>query len=165
MPSLLRLDLAPLTFEALGNDQNYREVVQDQDGVTDFRFRYVLRGHTGGYDNAETVAWSRSVATPLVATFGRIRMAGWLIQPIQLDPSRAVATCLKPADGDSSGGVILRLWETAGRSDPVQISLKGYREGHPHRPARTDQSKLAIADGHIEVKPNPHGFCSVRLLP
>ena len=41
----LRMDLDPLSFEALGNDQNYRESIRDQHGVTDFRFRYSLRAH------------------------------------------------------------------------------------------------------------------------
>ena len=35
----LRLDLDPVTFEALGNDQNYTEVTRDQNMETDFRFR------------------------------------------------------------------------------------------------------------------------------
>ncbi len=161
----LRLDLAPLTFEAIGNDQNYREVVQDQDGVTDFRFRYVLRGHADGYSQCQTVAWSRSVTTPLAATWGGIPSERKTRPTVRLDPSRAIATCLKPADGDSSGGLILRLWETAGQSDPVQVAVKGYRKAILTDLLERDQSELAITDGHIEVKPNPHGFCSVRLLP
>jgi len=161
----LRLDLAPLTFEALGNDQNYREVAQDQDRVTDFRFRYVLRGHAGGYDNAGTVAWSRAVATPLAAILGRIPDERMTCPTIQLDSSRAIATCLKPADGDSSGGFILRLWETAGRSDPIPIGLKGYRKAILTDLLERDRSEFDLVDGHIDVKPNPHGFCSIRLLP
>ncbi len=161
----LRLDLATLTFEALGNDQNYREVVQDQDGVTDFHFRYVLRGRAGPYDQPETVAWSRSVATPLVATVGSIPGDGIAHPAVQFDPTRTIATCFKPADGDSSGGFILRLWETAGRSEPVLIDLKGCRKAILTDLLERDRSELAIADGHIEIKPNPHGFSSVRLLP
>ena len=161
----LRLDLAPLTFEALGNDQNYREVAQDQDRVTDFRFRYVLRGHAGGYDNAGTVAWSRAVATPLVAILGRVPEERMTCPSIQLDPARAIATCLKPADGDGSGGFILRLWETAGRSDPIPIGLKGYRKAILTDLLERDRSELGMADGHIELGANPHGFSSVRLLP
>jgi hypothetical protein len=161
----LRLDLASLTFEALGNDQNYREVAQDQDRVTDFRFRYVLRGHAGGYDNVGTVAWSRAVATPLVVILGRIPDERMTCPTIQLDSARAIATCLKPADGDSSGGLILRLWEIAGRSDPIPIGLKGYRRAILTDLLERDRSELGMADGHIEVRANPHGFCSVRLLP
>ncbi len=159
------LDLTPLTLEALGNDQNYREVTQDQDGVTDFRFRYVLRGHARGYDNPETVAWSRSVAAPLVSVLGYLADERTSRPAIQLDQSRAVATCLKSADGDSSGGFILRLWETAGKSGPVRIGLTGYRKAIATDLLERDQKELPTVDRHIEAQVNPHGLCGIRLLP
>ncbi len=169
---------SPLRFEALGNDQNYREVTQDQDGVTDFRFRYVLRGHTGGYRNAETVAWSRNVATPLPSVLGSVRRgdppwspkagagkrAGTGACPY-VDPSRAIATCLKPADGDSAGGFILRLWETAGRSDSIRIGPTEYSKAVQTDLLERDQKELPIADGYIEAKINANGLSSIRLLP
>jgi len=161
----LRMDLDPLTFEALGNDQNYREVAQDQDGVQDFRFRYVLCARTDGYRNSEAVAWSRSVATPLLSVQGIIpneRKAG---PAIRLDGSRAIATCLKPADGDGSGGFILRVWETAGTSDPIRILLRGYSRAVTTDLLERDQGELPATDGRIETKVNPYGFCSIRLLP
>jgi hypothetical protein len=162
---VLRQDLGPLTFEALGNDQNYREVVQDQDGVTDFRFRYVLRAHRKGYDNAETVAWSRSVATPLVSAPGALPPERTIRPMVQLDGSRAVATCLKPADGEGALGCILRLWEVAGRSTPVRIGLPGCTKAIVTDLLERDQNELPLRDGHIEAKINPYGFYSIRLLP
>jgi alpha-mannosidase len=161
----LRLDLVPITFEALGNDQNYREVTQDQDGVTDFRFRYVLCGHAGGYRNAETIPWSRSVATPLLSVFGSVPKERRSRPVIGLDPSRAIATCLKPADGDSAGGFILRWWETAGKPDPIGIDLPGYKQAFQTDLLERDQRHLPIADGRIEAKINPNGLSSIRLLP
>jgi hypothetical protein len=88
-----------------------------------------------------------------------------------VDPSRAIATCLKPADGDSAGGFILRLWETAGRPDPIRIGLTGYSRAvqtdllERDVGANNDSPQLPIADGHIEAKVNPNGFSSIRLLP
>ncbi|MEN6576962.1 MAG: glycoside hydrolase family 38 C-terminal domain-containing protein [Phycisphaerales bacterium] len=161
----LRMDLGPLAFEALGNDQNYREVIQDQDGVKMFRFRYVLRGYTGGCDNAKTIAWSRSVATPFLCARGGIPDDRLAIPTIQLDPSRAIATCLKPADGDGSGGSVLRLWETTGESGPIRIGLRGFRIAIRTDLLERNQEQLPLMDGGIDVKVNPHGFCSVRLLP
>jgi len=161
----LRLDLDPLTFEALGNDQNYREVTQDQDGVTEFRFRYMLRAHAGGYDNSQALTWSRGAAAPLVIASGRLSDERLTRQVIQLDPSRAIATCLKPADGDGVKGLILRFWETAGKADTVRISLKGFSKAVRTDLLERDQSDLPIADGHIDAEMNPYGLCSVRLLP
>lgn len=161
----LRLDLDPLTFEALGNDQNYREVTQDQHGVKGFRFRYVLRAHTGGYRNAEVVAWSRNAASPLLAALGALSKEKMNGPTIELDPSRAVATCLKPADEDAAGGFILRLWETAGLSEPLRVGLKGYKKVVLTDLLERDQKQLQVVDERVTVKPNPHGFCSLRLLP
>jgi hypothetical protein len=169
----LRLDLDPLTFEALGNDQNYREVTQDQHGVKDFRFRYVLRAHTSGYRNAEIVAWSRNAASPLLGALGSItteKQIGAQACPepgrgIEVDPSRAVAMCLKPADGDASGGCILRLWETAGLDEPLGIGLKGYKKVILTDLLERDQKQLQVVNDCVAVKPNPNGFCSLRLLP
>ena len=162
---MVRLDLDPLMFEALGNDQNYREVTQDQDGVKEFRFRYALRGHTGGYDNAQALAWSRSVTAPHVSFTARMADDRAARPAVQLDPFRAIATCLKPADGEGSAGVILRFWETAGKADPIQIALKGYSRAVQTDLLERDRGELPIMDGRIEVKTNPYGFSSVRLLP
>src|ERR1019366_1267644 len=67
----LREDLGSLTFEALGNDQNFKEVTRDQNGEMNFRFRYSLRAHSGGYDSAETVAWSHAMTSPLLVAAGK----------------------------------------------------------------------------------------------
>ena len=160
----LRLDLDPLTFEALGNDQNYREVTQDQHGVKDFRFRYVLRAHSGGYRNAEIVAWSKNAASPLLGTPGSIPTEKQTGAQIEVDPSRAVAICLKPADGDATGGCIIRLWETAGLNAPLTIRLKGYKKVILTDLLERDQKQLQVVNDRVAVKPNPSGFCSFRLL-
>ena len=67
---MLRLDQGALAFEALGNDQNWKEVTQDQDCVTHFRFRYSLCAQSPGYDNAADSAWSRSATVPLTLASG-----------------------------------------------------------------------------------------------
>lgn len=162
---VLRMDLDAITFEALGNDQNYREVVQNQNGVTDFRFRYSLQAHAGGYDGAEAFAWSRAVATPLLAARGSLPGAAFVAPVVSLDPARAIATCLKPADGDLSGGCILRLWETAGGSAPIVVGISGCQ-----RAIRTDLlernlGELEIAEGKISLDARGRGFSAIRLLP
>ncbi|HUT32355.1 MAG TPA: glycosyl hydrolase-related protein [Planctomycetota bacterium] len=161
---VLRTDLGPLAFECLGNDQNYREVVQDQHGVTEFRFRYSLRAHKGPYDQAEAMAWSRSVATPLLVATGHVGGAS-LPREIGIDPARAIATCLKPADDPRAGGLILRLWETAGRAEPLVISARGFSKAIHTDLLERDQEELKFADGKLSVPIRPHGFAAVRLMP
>jgi hypothetical protein len=156
---VLRTDLEPVTFEALGNDQNYREVLKDQHGVTDFRFRYALRAHAGAYDGAEATAWSRNVATPLLAVPGRVPSPPE--PPVYVDPRRAIATCLKPADDGL--GCILRLWELAGQSGPVTVGVGGYGKATETDLLERDREELAIEDGQVTVDLRAHGFGAVRL--
>jgi len=162
---VLRLDLEPITFEALGNDQNHREVVQDQHGITEFRFRYALQAHVGGYQGAQAFAWSRSVATPLLAAPGRIAQGAAGRYAIALDPARVLATCLKPADGDAAGGCILRLWEVAGQSGPVEVSLRGYRAARRTDLLERDLEEVPIVRGKAKLDVRAHGFAALRLLP
>lgn len=114
-----------------------------------------MQGHAGGYDNAGSVAWSRAVASPLLAVAGRI---GQTHEPgfgVTLDPACAIATCLKPADGGPPGSVILRLWEVGGQSAPLVLRLKGCR-----RVVRTD-----LLERDQEEIPVARGFAGLRLLP
>jgi alpha-mannosidase len=161
---VLRQDLGPVTLEALGNDQNYREVVQDQNGEKAFRFRYGLRAHAGPYDGAEAVAWSRSVAQPCIVSMGQLKDPGRR-PPVTVDPTRAIATCLKPADDPGEGGVILRLRETAGRAGPLRIPLRGFTRAVRTDLLERDLEPLAVTDGAVTVDLRPHGLASVRLVP
>ncbi len=159
----LRLDLGPMSFEAIGNDQNYREVTRDQHGVTDFRFRYSLRARSGAYGNAEAIAFSRTAATPLQAAAGRLRARGSEAPAVTVDPARAIATCFKPAD--DGRGCILRLWETGGKSGPTRIALSGFQEALQTDLLERDLKELQIADRELSLDLPAHGYSAVRLLP
>jgi hypothetical protein len=158
----LRLDLEPISFEALGNDQNYREVTQDQDGATDFRFRYALRAHGAGYAEADTVAWARSVATPLLAGPGSLRDSR-LTPAVRLDPARALAMCLKPAEG-SPEELILRLWETAGVTGPLALGTTGFRRAYRCDLLERDLEELPIHQGQITLPVRGRGLAAIRLV-
>jgi len=158
---LLRHDLEPLSFEALGNDQNFKEVTKDQGGATDFRFRYAVRAHAGDYDGARAFAWSRSVAMPVEALRGRIRRPPAAAPAV--DPARAIVLALKPPDDPSVRGLVLRLRETAGRSGPLTIGT-----GRVARAVRLDLLErelgdLPITDATLQLDLPAHGFAAVRL--
>ena len=155
----LRTDLEPFTFEPLGTDQNYAEVNRAQDGVTAFRFRYSLRAHTGPYDGAEAFAWSRAVATPLLARAGVLPEKA-VTPGAVVDPRRALVLAFKPAEGD---GALLRVQETAGRAGPLAIELRGYRGAWRTDLLERDLEPLEIRGGRIEVPLAAYGFAAVRL--
>jgi hypothetical protein len=158
---LLRGDLEPLSFEALGSDQNFKEVSRDQGGATEFRFRYSLHAHAGDHDGADAFAWSRSITTPVEARRGRF--SGAPAPGPTVDPARAIALALKPPDDPSRRGVVLRLRETAGRSGPLTILVP--RRGRAVRLdlVEREQGELPIVGGALRLDLAAHGFAAVRL--
>ncbi|HSD67676.1 MAG TPA: hypothetical protein VLF95_13300, partial [Vicinamibacteria bacterium] len=158
---LLRTDLEPLSFEALGNDQNFKEVSRDQGGATEFRFRYALRAHGGDFDGADAFAWSRSVAMPIDAQRGRLARAP--APGPSVDPSRAVALALKPPDDPSLRGVVLRVRETAGRAGGLSIGVQRWRRAVRLDLLEREQGELPITDGTLRLDLPALGFAAVRL--
>jgi hypothetical protein len=158
------LDLDPLSFESLGNDQNYQESIRDQNGETQFRFRYSLRAHSSGWNGAAAANFSRGVTSPPIVAAGAISVLQ-LLPPPQVDVDRALVTALKPADDLKAGGHILRIWERAGESGPLKIAVPGY-----HRAVRTDllerdKTELEIVNGEVTIQLAGHGFTCLRLFP
>jgi hypothetical protein len=160
---MLRLDQGALAFEVLGNDQNWKEVTQDQDGVTRFRFRYALRAHAPGFNGAAALAWSRDVAAPL--TLARGRLPGrWLDRALmQLDPNRGLVMCLKPGDTAEPNQIFARVWETAGSSEPLSLAVPGYRRATATDLLERDRGALAVSHGAVSLATRPHGFSAVKL--
>lgn len=158
---LLRTDLEPLSFEALGNDQNFKEVTRDQGGATAFRFRYSLRARSGDYDGADAFAWSRSVARPVEARRGRVSR-GLQAAPA-VDPARAVVLALKPPDDAARRGVVLRLRETAGRTGPLLIRVPGRRRAVRLDLLEREQGELPIVEGCVRLDVAALGFAALRL--
>jgi hypothetical protein len=160
---MLRLDQGVLAFEALGNDQNWKEVTQDQDGARHFRFRYSLRAHAPGYDNAGALAWSRSVTAPLALASGRLPEK-WLDRPhLEVDPARALATCLKPLDGTTADSVLVRIWETSGTGGPLAVKVPGYRQASETDLLERERGELPVKQGQVSVNARGHGFAAVKL--
>ena len=161
----LRLDLDPLSFEALGNDQNYKEVIKDQHGVTQFRFRSAIQARQGSYDESAATVFGRGAAAPLLVSYGALQPTSKPLPTIAVDPGRAIATCLKPADDPDAGGVILRLREVAGTTGPVQIQLQGYHKVVAVDLLERDLGEVPLRDGKVSVEMRGHGFGGLRLLP
>ncbi|MGO8678613.1 MAG: glycosyl hydrolase-related protein [Limisphaerales bacterium] len=161
---LLRLDQGSLAFEPLGNDQNWKEVTQDQDGESHFRFRYSLRAHAPGYDNAATLAWSRDASAPLTLVSGRLPKK-WLDHPyLEVDPTCALVTCMKPADDAASDQTVVRLWETAGRTGSVVVTAPGYRAARETDLLEREREALAVEQGKVSLNARGYGFAAVKLI-
>jgi hypothetical protein len=160
---VLRRDLDPITFEALGNDQDYKEVIPDQHGIREFRFRYSLRAHARGFDRSKTLTWSHSVASPFVPVLGSLPNEVFRGRTITIDPRRAIATCLKPADDRAAGGIVVRLWEVMGESGPLSVGVKGYSRAFRTDLLERDLQELPVVKETVTLELRAHGFGSVRL--
>lgn len=158
---LLRNDLEPLSFEALGNDQNFKEVTKDQGGATDFRFAYSLRAHAGDFDGAEAFAWSRAVATPIEAVRGRLSRAP--APGPSVDPARAIVLALKAPDDPAVRGIVLRLRETAGRSGPLAVGTGRWKRAVRLDLLERELGDLPIKDATMQLDLPAHGFAAIRL--
>jgi hypothetical protein len=159
---LLRADLDAVTFEALGNDQDYKEVIRNQAGETEFRFRYSLRAHGSSYHSASAFAWSRSVATSLLTAWGEVPQDSF--PRLVVDQNRAIATALKPVDEEAAGGVIIRLWETAGTSGPLRLGATGFRRAYRCDLLERDLGELKMDKLGVAVPLAANGFGSIGLV-
>ncbi len=152
-----------IVFEALGNDQNYKEVTRDQNGEREFRFRYSVRVHAGPYDQAQALAFSRAARTPLTVLPGA-PAAEFAPPSLAVPAGRAIATCWKPADDAANGASVLRLWETAGSADPVAISAPGVRQAFACDLLERVKEEIPVTDEGFAVNIRPYGFACVRLI-
>jgi hypothetical protein len=160
---LLRTDLEAVTFEALGNDQNYKEVIQDQHGETQFQFRYSIRAHPGCYDPARAFEFSRNVATPLMAALGSLESNIVQGPVLTIEPQRAMLTCFKPALDATLGANLLRLWEIAGKSGPITIRAQGVRKAILTDLLERNLKNIPVRDDTVTLDLRAHGFAALRL--
>ena len=154
----LRRDLGGITFEAIGNDQNYKEVTQNQAAETEFRFRYSLEFHAQDYDPGDRLRWSRNIEMPLMV--GRGRLSPSHAAAIRWNPDRAVAICLKPAEDD---GIVLRLWETAGRTGTIPVEMDGYRGAIETDLLERERAVLPLRGHQVLLPIHARGFATLRL--
>ena len=111
------------------------------------------------------MAWSRSVASPLLVAAGLLPGALGGHPPLAIDPARAIATCLKPSDAGEPGACVLRLWEVAGQSGPATISVQGYTRALETDLLERELRELPVEDNEVAVDLKPHGLCALKLLP
>lgn len=71
-------------------------------------------------------------------------------------------TCLKPVDEPQQAGLLVRLWETAGRSGPVRLVLPQARRAVPTDLLERPQGVSQQVNGGIDLTPRPYGFMAVR---
>lgn len=84
---------------------------------------------------------------------------------IVIDPDRAVATCLKPAESGEPGSCLLRLWEVEGKAGPLKIQVHGFSRAFQTDLLERDLHPLTVANGELTLELRALGLAAVRLLP
>ena len=95
----------------------------------------------------------------------RLHAAGTMVRPFLAVDLAAIATCFKPADDPAAGGCVLRVWETAGRSEPLSIGVGGFRQARETDLVERDRAELPIESGRVSVPVKADGYAAVRLSP
>ena len=90
------------------------------------------------------------------------RIAPGDLPGVSIDPRRAVALCLKAADG-TDGGLILRVWETAGRPEPIPVAVRGFARAVRTDLLERDLEELTIAGRTVGLPVLPRGFAALGL--
>jgi hypothetical protein len=121
-----------------------------------------MRAHSPGYDNASTLAWSRSVAAPL--TFAPGRLPGkWLNRAqLEVDPACGLVTCFKPAD-DCTGRTLVRLWKTSEQSSAMVVRAPAFVTAKAADLLERERNPLEVREGHVAVPVRALGFAAIIL--
>ena len=159
---LLRNDLEPLSFEALGNDQNFKEVTKDQGGATDFRFALLAAGarrglRRGGGVRVEPLGGDadRGGSRPALPA-RRPRGPPWTPRARSSSPSSRPTT--RPSAASSFDSARPPAEADRSRSRPV-AAKRAVRLDLLER----ERGELPIADGTLQLDLPAHGFAAVRL--
>jgi hypothetical protein len=81
----------------------------------------------------------------------------------EVDPARGLVTCFKPADDAPTKEAVVRLWETAGTSGALMLSVPSYRSAHGADLLERAGDALAVQHEQVPVNVRGHGFAAVKL--
>ena len=162
---LLRTDGELLTFELFGNDQNYREAIKNQNNETEFCFRFSMQV-TENYNQEEAFEFSRSVMFDSYNFQLGSQNNPLSAQQASDSNNRQyfVITCLKPAEPEFGEGIIIRLWESTGRSGNTTFTMD-----HPYKVylcslLEETQKEIPLINNTFQLYTKGNGFVCLRLL-
>jgi hypothetical protein len=145
----------------------------------DFRFRFRLRSHAGGWVEGGAARFGRETAQPLLAAAvagpgGNAAMAACRVSHLRVEARAAALINLKRAeDGD---GYIIRLFNPSIQPDSARISLPARNIASAERVGATEKplpapagataapaGKLEVKDGAIELPVGAFALETVRV--
>jgi hypothetical protein len=147
-------------MELLGNNQNYREAIKDQNGEKDFTFRFGFLPYTGRIKATAACRFGRSFQMPLAV------MPGWIKNDGNTEPFTVInaeVTCMKPADPSFGKGVIIRLRNPEEYNAVAEISGGSFTRATLTDLLEQDKEPLAFRNGKVNLAVRAKGFVTIRL--
>ena len=145
------------------------EMLDDQGGISNFIFRYSIKGHDRPFKASREVhfGWERNneLLMKVLNPHQRGELPSKSYSFLSCEPENVVVTALKVAEEGLGNGLIIRLWETDGKVTEASLDVSSIS---PVSAIRTDilerdQESLQISDGIVSVPISARGISTIRL--
>jgi alpha-mannosidase len=89
----------------------------------------------------------------------------WLDHPfLEMDPTQALVTSMKPADNGAADQTMVRLWETGGKTGVVDITAPGCRAARETDLLEREREALPVKQGKVSLNVRGYGFSGIELI-
>jgi hypothetical protein len=148
-------------IQLLGNNNNYKEAIKDQNGEISFDFHFSLTPYSGTYSSVQSHTLGFLKQMPLIVANGEIAVSPPRFSI--LNSSIKVTAC-KPADPAFGDGTILRLWNTSQHHIICNIQAHDSKKAWITDLLEQNISPLEIRNGLVSIPIQGNGFTAVRFV-
>lgn len=147
-----------------------KEMLPDQGGISNFVFRYSIEGHEGRFKGSEAVhfGWERN--NDLLVKVLEPNQKGELPNRshsfLSCNRENVVITALKVAEEGLEKGLVMRAWETDGKTTEASFNTSAIPAVSAMKTdlLERDQKILGISEGTVSTSVPARGITAVRLL-
>ena len=146
------------------------EMLADQGGISNFTFRYSIKGHDGKIKGSEAIRFGWERNNDLLVKVLNPNQKGDLPSKshsfLSCKPQNVVVTTLKVAEEGIKKGLIVRLWEADGKATETSLDISNIGAVSAVRTdlLERDQKKLKIFKDIVSVPIPARGITTIRLL-
>ena len=132
-------------------------------------FRYAVTAYDGPLDSAQATQFAWNVSHPLVAEVssgGAGKLPDGAVSFVEVDSDHVALLDFKKAD--DGRGVIVRLFESGGRADDVQVAFHDdleFSRAFLTNPIEENEGILPLSDSTVSLNLQPWEIKTIRLMP
>jgi hypothetical protein len=157
----LKPDRNSIIIELLGNNQNYREAIKDQNNERSFEFRFSLFPYKGLLDPATAHLKGKNLQMPVMVARGKMSDINPDVEIIGKDVK---VICRKPADPEFGRGEIFRLQNISANDIIARVLCTGYSSAVLTDLLEQDIHPLEIKGGIVTFPVKAYGFAGLRII-